>query len=393
MNVSTFRLVLLVSLAHALVHAYELALPSVEQELAVDYAIGKETIGWLAFCWRMPWGFGALLAGWLVDRFGSYRMLAIYLLGCAATCGAVASQVPLTPLFVMMFCMGAAASIYHPAGLALISHATDEEQRPRALGMHGVFGSAGIAFCPFLVGAALMAGFRWNAYYWFLAAAGAGLGIVVLAFSKRDAVRNDPGMLKSVDNPHADWTAYFLLAFLSLLQGFVYAAMLSFLPRYLGAFRMGDSTNARFLVGQSVMITSGVLLVGCIGQYAAGRLARPKSLERLQTLVMFGNAVCLAWMALATGGWRILAAGVFSLVHFMHQPVYNSLIAKYTPVRRRSLGYGFGLVMSFGVGSLGAVFAGYSQSDQLTYGTLAIVATGAGGVGIVLTRRNALKSA
>ena len=64
-----------------------------------------------------------------------------------------------------------------------------------------------------------------------------------------------------------------------------------------------------------------------------------------------GGGLFLAWMAVAEGSTRVLAAGLFALVHFMNQPVYNSLIANYTPRKWRSLCYGFSFMTSFGVGS------------------------------------------
>ncbi len=60
MNRTTLRLVLIVSCAHALVHIFELALPSVEMGIADDYGIGTHMTGLLSTCWRLPWGIGAL---------------------------------------------------------------------------------------------------------------------------------------------------------------------------------------------------------------------------------------------------------------------------------------------------------------------------------------------
>ena len=85
MNPATFRLILLLSSAHALVHVYELAFPSVEELVAADYQVGKPTMGLMGNCWRFPFGAGALLSGWLVDRYGAKWPLVFYLLGCAAT--------------------------------------------------------------------------------------------------------------------------------------------------------------------------------------------------------------------------------------------------------------------------------------------------------------------
>ena len=141
------RLVLLVCCAHALVHVYELALPSVEQEIAREFFAddvdaGKTLTGHLSNSWRLMWGMGAIVAGWLVDRFGSKKLLTIYLLGSATTCALAAVTTRSSGPFVSMIAMGAFASIYHPAGLAMISRATTSENRARALGLHGIFGSA-----------------------------------------------------------------------------------------------------------------------------------------------------------------------------------------------------------------------------------------------------------
>ena len=112
MSSVALRLVVLVSCAHALVHVYELALPSVEQEIAGEFfadnvEAGKAMTGKLSNSWRLMWGLGAIVAGWLVDRFGSKKLLTVYLLGCAATCVLAAVTTQKSGLFVSMIAMGA----------------------------------------------------------------------------------------------------------------------------------------------------------------------------------------------------------------------------------------------------------------------------------------------
>ena len=149
------RVILLVSCAHALVHLYELSLPSVEQDIALEFygqdtQLGKRHIGEMANLWRLAFGFGALLAGWLIDRVGPRRMLAVYLLGCGITCFTAALSWNTGALYVSMFLMGSFGSIYHPAGLTLISQKVPDESRTWALGIHGIFGSIGIGVAPLL---------------------------------------------------------------------------------------------------------------------------------------------------------------------------------------------------------------------------------------------------
>ena len=395
MSGNLLRLVLLVSCAHAMVHVYELSLPSVEQEIAYEYfgadeAKGKSYTGTLSNVWRFLWGIGALLAGWLVDRFGSKPMLAIYLLGCCVTCIFASMSNSQAQLLLAMILMGASAAIYHPAGLALISHETSADSRPRALGVHGIFGSLGIGSAPMLAWLLVTSGFSWRDYYWALAVPGGTLGLVFFFASLRKQI---PERTK-VESDHskqeqdnAQWGCFFVLVGVAASQGFVYSAFLSFLPRYLSGW------DSSWLGGTSVqagkLFAAGVLLLGCLGQYAAGRIARPKLLEAQLVAIVLGNVPFLAWMAWATGWDRLVAPAMFAVVHFMQQPVYNSLVSKYSPRRRRSLCYGFSFAMAFGLGSFGAGFAGRLQSDFAVYGSLAIVAALGGAVAIVLTFQNA----
>ena len=124
------RLILLIACAHALVHVYELSLPSVEQNIAGEFyendpIAGKQLTGRMSTYWRLTWGLGALVAGWLVDRYGGRLMLAVYLLGCGTLCASVMGLYSTSSITLVMLLMGGFASIYHPAGLALISHETD----------------------------------------------------------------------------------------------------------------------------------------------------------------------------------------------------------------------------------------------------------------------------
>ena len=58
------------------------------------------------------------------------------------------------------------------------------------------------------------------------------------------------------------------------------------------------------------------------------------------------------------------------------------------PPSRRSLGYGFSNMLTFGVGSFGAGFAGFALewSNLFAYGSLAVLAVGSGLVALVLWR-------
>jgi MFS transporter, FSR family, fosmidomycin resistance protein len=381
MPVSTFRLVLLVSCAHALVHTFELALPAVEQMIGDEYGVGKSATGTLGMVWRLPFGLGAVLAGFLADRYGSRPLLIVYLVGCSATAVLARWAPTFNVLFLVMLAMGCFASIYHPAGLSLISRETTPETRGSALGLHGIIGSLGIAGAPF--GAMLLfssGNLGWRDYYLILTVPAmliaARLLVDELRHRKDARLAPAPSAADVIPEEAICWSRYLILVAAGALSGFVYGAFMHFLPRYLdtAGLRPEDWTPASFRNA----LAAGVLACGAVGQGIAGRLCRPGRLELLLVLVLFGNVPPLLWMAFAEGPSRFVAACVLAVIHFMNQPVYNSLIAQHIPASRRSLGYGFSNMMCFGIGAFGPYFAGQFVGDTAVYGRLAVVATAAG---------------
>ena len=341
MPVSTFRLVLLVSCAHALVHTFELALPAVEQMIGDEYGVGKAATGTLGMVWRLPFGLGAVLAGVLADRYGSRPLLIVYLVGCSATAVLARWAPTFNVLFLVMLAMGCFASIYHPAGLSLISRETTPETRGSALGLHGIIGSLGIAGAPF--GAMLLfssGNLGWRDYYLILTVPAMLIAarLLVDELRHRKDARLAPATAAGDVIPEEAicWSRYLILVAAGALSGFVYGAFMHFLPRYLdtAGLRPEEWTPASFRNA----LAAGVLACGAVGQGIAGRLCRPGRLELLLVLVLFGNVPPLLWMAFAEGPSRFVAACVLAVIHFMNQPVYNSLIAQHIPASRRSTG-------------------------------------------------------
>jgi len=295
------------------------------------------------------------------------------------TCVLAAVTTQKSTLFVSMIAMGAFASIYHPAGLALISRETTPENRSRALGLHGIFGSAGIGTAPLMVGGMLAFETSWRGIYWVLTVPGLVLGLIFLAQWRRGESSLESRRITTTsstsEQEHSDWRSFFTLTLMAALQGFVYSAVLSFLPRYLSGVELPDIPGIDLPTGsQSNFLAAGVLVLGCVGQYLAGHYARPERLEQQLALVTLCNVPFLAWMGVADGFQRVVAAGLWATIHFMHQPIYNSLIATYTPLKQRSLCYGFSFAMGLGLGSFGAGFAGHTLQNEIVYGTLAGVA-------------------
>ena len=161
---------ILISLAHALVHVFELSLSSVEQVIGDEFQLGKAWTGKLGTAFRLPFGLGALLAGFLADRIGPKRMLCGYLFGSMVVSLAMPFADQPNQVMLAMILLGCFASIYHPAGLSLLSQVSTPENRGRALGIHGILGSLGICAAPFMAAVVFyLNGDQWRYYYLMLA--------------------------------------------------------------------------------------------------------------------------------------------------------------------------------------------------------------------------------
>ena len=380
-------LILAVCCAHAMVHVLEGSLPCVEQSIAAQYDVDQRTTGWLQTVWRFPWGVGALLAGWLVDRFGAKRMLALYLLGGGATCISSIVLPGLDLLFVSMFLMGVAASIYHPAGLALLSHETTPDTLPKTLGWHGVFGSLGIGGVPLIAAVVLSLTGSWHAFYAVLAAMSISVGLVFVYLTLQSPERvfshHDPA---NADD-RGDWISFGVLLVMSSCIGLSYHGVMSFLPRFLSdASVLGWELKGE--VGGNVGAASALIL-GCFGQFLAGHIARPKRLEWQLMLICAGTVPFLIGMSFASPAWKWWFVAAWAPTFFMHQPVFNSLIAKYTPRSRRSLCYGVSFAVGNGIGALSAGLVGENTNLQSAYlGLAACAFTAAASGGILWFRAN-----
>lgn len=411
MNQATFRLVLLISCAHAMVHTFEHTLPAVEQLIGEEYGVGADRTGALGTIWRLPFGLGALAAGWLADRFGSRRMLLVYLSGCGATAGLCWFAPSLLWIFVVMFAMGCFASIYHPAGLALISSSTSDSSRGAALGWHGILGSIGIAAAPFLAALVFaISDISWRGLYVLLTLPAAVIAVMIIKYvppelgitpraaarpaeelaaaetadgshhHRRDASEGEGGELRAGAVPSAanaarnsiPWAPFLVLVAGGALLGLVYAAFLHFLPRYLNetGLRPEGWSEASF----RNLLATAALMSAAVGQGVAGRFARPDRLELQLVCVFAANIPFLVGMAFAEGASRFAVVCLLAFVHFMNQPIYNSLVAKMIPASRRSVGFGFSNMMCFGIGSFGPLLAGLLPTARIVYISLASVA-------------------
>ena len=186
-------LITLTATAHALAHIYTLALPAVLILFKREFGLSDYHAGALATLLNFAFGLGSLPSGLLVDRVGSKRMLLIFLVGGGTASVGVGFVHSVPMLACAMAALGLMCSIYHPAGLAILSRSC--RQRGIALGIHGVGGSVGITIAPLLTGA-VAAAFGWRWAYTALGVLGFAAA-VVLALSRIEEAHPSAAPAKS----------------------------------------------------------------------------------------------------------------------------------------------------------------------------------------------------
>ncbi|MFN2432157.1 MAG: MFS transporter [Gemmatimonadota bacterium] len=375
------RILALTSAAHALVHAEMLVFAVVLPPLARELSLSLGELGVLGTLSYACFGAGAPAAGWLADRFGARRVLVACLLGSTAALLGLGTARGVAAVAAGYVALGAAASLYHPAGLGLLSHRV----RPLgpALAVHGMAGNAGLAATPFAA-AALTEAFGWRAPYLVLSAVALPLALALLSLERSSA----PAVAAADREPLARpaRTSLVLLLALGTLLGLVYRGTMTFLPIHLLdrlAAEPGDG------LARAGLVTSAALLGGMAGQFLAGRSLARWPAETVLVSVLAAAVPLAAGIALLEGTALVAVVFLFVVVHFSHQPLTNTLLAASSRPRVRSRVYGLSFALSFGVGA-GAAAAGgalaEAQGTSAVFGAVAAVSVVALGVGLLLRR-------
>ena len=414
-------IVALVMLAHGMVHTYELSIPifvaiwlgefaSIDLGLAT-VPVTTASLGVMAGLGFSLFGLGALPGGILVDRVGSKRLIVACLVGMAGSFVLLALSPNLVVVALALVVWGAAASVYHPAGLRLIS--TGVEERGTGFAYHGIAGNLGIGFGPFLT-ALLLLFFDWHLVAGVLALpalAAAALATranfeeqaaVAAADGGEGGVTGDGGDTGGDDKAGAGVSSLaelvsqskhlfaggFALVFaLVMFSGLYYRGVTTFLPDLLGSVigiepipvsellpvaPASGSAGGAPTLDVELFVYAGLLTVGVFGQYVGGKLSDRLAPTRGLTVV-FGSLVVVAigFVPAARAGLPslLLVSGLLGFFLFALQPLYQATIAEYTPPDSRGLSYGYTYLVSFGVGASGAAIAGVLLSTFDVLGT------------------------
>ena len=404
-------------LAHGAVHTYEMTVPIfvvlwlTEFEVIslglVTFDVTTATLGAVVTICYGLFGLGALPGGVLVDRIGSRRLIGVCLFGMGVAYVLLGFAPNMLVVAVALVVWGMAASVYHPAGLSLISKGVEE--RGTGFAYHGIAGNLGIGLGP-LCAAVLLLFVDWRTVALVLGAPAllAAVYATRASFDETAAIEGtatDGGskaesgvesFSQFLSESNRLFAGSFVLVFVIVMcSGLYYRGILTFLPELLrdlpgfepvpvdGLFSaLGIDVGADRMFYPQDYFYSGLLLIGVVGQYIGGKLTDRFSVE-YGIAVAYGILSLLALLFVPVsemGLVPLMALGTaIGVVLFLVQPMYQATVAEYTPPGTRGLSYGYTYLGVFGIGALGGGIAG----SILAYASVTALFLTLAGFGIV----------
>ena len=346
--------------SHLSVHALMLTLPSLIPILRDEFNTGLDTLGLVVTVSAFMFGVGAIPAGWAERKLGGRTLLLLYLIGS----GLSALLVSISTSFYMMVAglglMGFACSIYHPAGLTLISHRV--KAITKGMAVHGIFGTTGSAAGP-IMATALASLISWRASYAFLGVFNIILAVITyMAIPKREHDAADAENIENrVEKTNRPALIFFYIT--NMLMGMAYYGFTTFMPTH-----FAENTN-QFMPFISNTMKAGifptmVFLAGIIGQLIGGRLGSSYNRPKMYMIIVAVNIPFLMLMGHTSDMLLVLFSICMGIAYFSNQPISNTLIAEFTHSANRGLGYGISFFLSFGIGSLAAGFGGFIAESR-----------------------------
>ncbi len=382
-------------LGHGVFHGFELVIPLFIPIWLATFDTSATVLGIVVGAGYALIGLFAPVSGLLADKYGSKKLVLLSIGGMGVAFASLSVLQSIEALAVTLMLWGAAASLYHPSGLSLISRQVDE--RGKVLALHGAGGNIGMVVLP-LAAIILLAFFDWRLVALLLTLPAAACVLIGFVLPIEEGTASDSGAPTGSTSDLVDslrivatdtrslFVGGFVLVFVvQMLYGVYYRGIFTFLPDVLTDLPIFEPISVgeqEIEAGQ--LAYSGLLLIGVFGQYAGGMFSdrgRPE-LALLITFVTLLFASALFVPASNAGIVPLLIiCTILGFFIYALAPIMQTLVAEYVTADSHGLSFGYIYFGMFGVGALGAAVAG----TTLDYGGIAsLFAVLAGLMGLAL---------
>ncbi|MGJ4887589.1 MFS transporter [Bradyrhizobium sp. HKCCYLRH3099] len=326
------------------------------------------TPGFIAF------GAGALVTGWLGDRWSRRHMMLIFYLGIGLSMISVGLVQTPWQLGAALLSIGLFASIYHPVGTAmLVSYA---DRLGRDMGLNGVFGNLGVASSALVTGVVGQY-LGWRFAFIVPGVITIGIGVVfAMLVAHEDRRGSKQAAAQARVAREQMWRVVLALLLVVIAISTTFNAITVALPK-LFAERLTGLTQSPALLG---VIAAGVYVFGAMTQYTIGRLLDRHTLKAVALPLSLVLAPLL-YLAADARDWALIAASIGIVMGAFGQVTVNdAMVGKYTAEEWRSRAYAVRYFVGFTAAgaSVGLVAWLYEHGGFVTmlqaFAALALVA-------------------
>ncbi|WP_315799453.1 MFS transporter [Bradyrhizobium sp. SZCCHNR1002] len=326
------------------------------------------TPGFIAF------GAGALVTGWLGDRWSRRHMMLVFYLGIGLSMISVGLVQTPWQLGAALFAIGLFASIYHPVGTAmLVSYA---DRLGRDMGLNGVFGNLGVASSALVTGVVGQY-LGWRFAFIVPGVITIGIGVVfAMLVAHEDRRGSKQAAAQARVAREQMWRVVLALLLVVIAISTTFNAITVALPK-LFAERLAGLTQSPALLG---VIAAGVYVFGAMTQYTIGRLLDRHTLKAVALPLSLVLAPLL-YLAADARDWALILASIGIVMGAFGQVTVNdAMVGKYTAEEWRSRAYAVRYFVGFTAAgaSVGLVAWLYERGGFVTmlqaFAALALVA-------------------
>lgn len=290
--------------AAIIAYIQRLAFSVCERQIRSDLDLDKPQIGEIMAAWQLGNALMQLPSGWLADRIGSRRSLAIFIVAWSGLLGATAWCTNYTSMIAVWGLMGMAQAGVFPCSTKLIGERFGATFRASASGFLASSMALGIALAPLLTTQLLEAGLPWQRIFgWYVLPGWIWASVFLFSTSNKNTVAQQ---VASIDNglPRIRWMNFITSLPMWLLCGqqfFRAAAMMFFqnwFPTFLREARgvdLAGSGKLAFVVGIGALLggmSGGVFSDWVLKRTGNRRLAR-------QGIALIGMLSCSCLIALS----------------------------------------------------------------------------------------------